>query len=166
MYNTDQEIDNTMAQWMTSKRFSPDATTNAAIRLRVMENLEQLGGYPSIASWERAYLELIDEDEIQPFRGALSDLPAASPAIPQSVIDWIESPRTTASELRSRYNRDQTFRQQYDDYEKTKGTRESSGSTLTVEEYRKMRAATVVQRYRTDRGFKSSVDSLIKRGLI
>jgi hypothetical protein len=166
MYN-EQEIDNTMVQWMTSKRFTADATTNAAIRERVLENLEQLGGYVSIASWERAYLELLDEDVIQPFRGALSEHQAAAPAVSPDTITFIESPRTTASQLRHRYNTDQAFRQQYDLYEKTKGqTRESSGSTLTVEEYRNMRAADVVQRYRRDAGFKTGVDKLIAQGKI
>jgi hypothetical protein len=166
MYSTEQEIDQAMQTWMLGKRFSADAKTNAAIRERVEVLLEN-GGYVSTSHFERAYLELLNEDEIQPFRGSIASLPATSPDVPQSVIDWIESPRTTASELRRRYNSDQAFRQQYDLYEKTKGqTRESSGSTLTVEDYRNMRAADVVQRYRTDRGFKSSVDSLIKRGLI
>src|SRR5260221_8903904 len=124
MYSTEQEIDNSMVQWMTSKRFTPDATTNAAIRLRVMENLEQLGGYVSIASFERAYLELLNEDAIQPFRGSISEQPAAASAIPPEVVAFIESPRTTTSELRRRYLNDQTFRKQYDAYEKSKGQKQ------------------------------------------
>jgi hypothetical protein len=167
MYSTEQEIDNTMAQWMTSKRFTPDTKTNAAIRQRVEENLEKLGGYPSMASFERAYLELLDEDVIQPFRGALSEHQAA-PAISPDTIAFIESPRTTASELRHRYNTDQTFRKQYDLYEKTKGQSQGQQSVapLSVEEYRRLPAAVVVQKYRQNGVFRAQVDSLIKRGLI
>jgi|HubBroStandDraft_2_1064218.scaffolds.fasta_scaffold15879_5 hypothetical protein len=167
MINTEQEIDDVMSQWMQTKRFTPDAKTNAAIRQRVEENLERLGGYPSIASFERAALELMGENVIAPFRGSISEHPTAAPAIPPDTIAFIESPITTASQLRNRYNTDPTFRKQYDLYEKTKGqTRESSGGTLTVEEYRKMRAADVVQRYRRDAAFKSGVDKLIAQGKI
>ena len=167
MYNTDQEIDNAQAQFMLTERFTPDVKTNALIRQLVELLLENGGGYVSTSHFSRAYLELIDEDEIQPFRSALSEQAAVAPLIPPDVIAFIESPRTTASQLRHHYSSDPTFRKQYDLHEKTKGqTRESSGAALSVEEYRKMRAADVVQRYRTDRGFKSSVDNLISKGLI
>jgi hypothetical protein len=43
MYN-EHEIDQTMQAWMQTKRFTANATTNAAIRERVLENLEQLAG--------------------------------------------------------------------------------------------------------------------------
>jgi hypothetical protein len=167
MYDMEKEVDFAQAQWMTSKRFTPDAKTNAAIRLRVEENLERLGGYPSIASFERAYLELLNQDEIQPFHGSIADQPAASPAVSADAIAFIESPRTTASQMRNRYKTDPIFRKEYDVYERTSGqTRESSGSTLTVEEYRTMRAADVVQRYRRDAGFRRGVDRLIAQGKI
>jgi hypothetical protein len=102
--NYESEIDQTMQSWMLTKRFSADATTNAAIRLRVQENLEQLGGYP--ASWERAYLELLNEDVIQPFKGSLAEQPAPAPLIPPGVIAWIENLRVSAFEQRRRYATD------------------------------------------------------------
>jgi hypothetical protein len=166
MYN-EHEIDQTMQAWMETKRFTASATVNAAIRERVLENLEKLGGYCSIASFERAYLELRDENAVPEFRGSIAEQTPAAPAISQDTIAFIESPRTTASALRSRYNSDPTFRQQYDAYERSKGrTRESSGSTLTVEDYRQMRAADVVQRYRRDVIFRAGVDKLIAQGKI
>jgi hypothetical protein len=170
MYNEEQEIDNTMAQWMTSKRFSPDATTNAAIRQRVEENLEKLGGYPSIASFERAYLELLNEDAIQPFRGSIAEQPAAAPAIPPDVIAWIENPRVSSFEQRRRYSTDKEFKRYYDLYAdqqlKARIAQETGGFSLSAEEYRSLPAATVVQRYRRDRGFKIAVDKLIAEGKI
>jgi hypothetical protein len=78
MYSIEQELDTTMSHWMQTKRFTADATTNAAIRLRVQENLEKLGGYLSVASWERAYLELRTENAIPEFRGPITDQPAAA----------------------------------------------------------------------------------------
>jgi hypothetical protein len=169
MYN-EQEIDNTMSQWMMTKRFTPDAKTNAAIRLQVEENLEQLGGHPSIASFERAYLELLDEDKIQPFRGSAAEQPAAAPLIPPDVIAWIENPRVSAFEQRRRYATDLQFRKYYDLYAnqqlKAKVAEETSRIALTADEYRSLPAATVIQRYRRDRGFKIAVDALIAKGLI
>jgi hypothetical protein len=169
MYN-EHEIDQTMQAWMQTKRFTADATTNAAIRLRVMENLEQLGGYPSIASFERATLELVSEKAISPFRGSLAEQPAAAPLIPPDVIAWIENPRVSSFEQRRRYANDKEFKRYYDLYAnqqlKAKVAEETSGIALTVEEYRLLPAATVIQRYRREKGFKAAVDSLIKRGLI
>ena len=167
MYDTETEIDNSMAQWMQTKRFTADATTNAAIRERVEVLLEN-GGYVSTSHFERAYLELLNEDAIQPFRGALSEQPAAQPAISPDTIAFIESSRTTTSELRRRYSSDPTFRQQYDLYEKTKGQSQQQPGvfSLTAEEYHRLPAATIVQKYRTDRAFKIAVDKLIAQGKI
>lgn len=169
MYSTEQEIDHAMSEWMQTKRFTEDATTNAAVRMRVQKNLEQLGGYVSISSFERAYLELLNEDEIQPIRGSIEEQPAAAPAIPPDVVAFIESPRTTASELRHRYRTDRTFRTQYDMYEKAKSQTQEEKSTtasLTVEEYRRLPAAVVVQKYRQNNVFRTQVDALIAKGLI
>jgi hypothetical protein len=166
MYN-ENEIDNTMVQWMTSKRFTPDATANAAVRLRVLENLERLGGFVSVSSWERAYLELQSEKAIPEFRGSIAEQPAAAPAI-SPVVAFIESPRTSASELRRRYNSDPTFRQQYDAYEKSKGQNQQQPGvvSLTAEQYHSLPAQTIVVRYRREPGFKLAVDKLIAEGRI
>ncbi len=166
----EQEIDNTMVQWMQTKRFTADGKTNAAVRLRVLENLEQLGGYPSIASWERAYLELLDEDVIQPFRGSLAEQPAAAPLIPQEIIDWIESPRVSSFEQRRRYATDPQFKKYYDLYLSTelkaKVAAEQSEATLTVEQYNAMPRIEVVKKYRSSAGFRRGVDKLIAQGKI
>jgi hypothetical protein len=169
MYN-ENEIDQTMAQWMQTKRFTADVKTNALIRQRVEEYLEA-GGYVAVSHFERAYLELLNEDDpcrsIQPFRGSLSEQPDAVPAIPADVVAFITSPRTTTSELRRRYSSDPTFRQQFDLYEKTKGQTQQPGVlSLTAAEYHQLPAAQIVQNYRTDhpRGFKAAVDKLIAQG--
>src|SRR5258708_17865505 len=118
MYDEQEiEIDKAQAQWMINERFTADPKTNALIRERV-ERLLESGGYVSTSHFSRAYVELINEDEIQPFRGSLAEQPAAAPATSPDVISFIESPRTSASELRRRYNSNPTFRQQYDAYEK------------------------------------------------
>jgi hypothetical protein len=167
MYD-EYEIDQAMQAWMLTKRFTPDSRTNAAIRQRVEEYLES-GGYVSVAHFERAYLELLDEERIQPFRGSLNEQPAAAPAIPPDVVSFIESPRTSAAELRRRYYSDQTFRKQYDAYEKSKGRNQQSGVvSLTAEQYHALPAATIVQNYRADhpKGFKAAVDKLIAQGKV
>ena len=170
MFDLETELDAIMTDWMTSKRFTADVTTNAAIRQRVEENLEKLGGYPSIASFERAYLELLNEDAIQPFKGTAAENSSSASSISQDAIAFIESSRTTASELRRRYNTDPTFRQQYDAYERSKGQPQQQPSvvSLTAAEYHRLPAAQIVQSYRSDhpRGFRAAVDSLIARRLI
>jgi hypothetical protein len=169
MYNT-EEIDNAQAQWMLNRRFTGDAKINALIRGEVENYLEEAGGYPAPAHFERFYLQLLNDGKIQPFRGSLADQPSAAPAVSQDTIAFIESPRTTASQLRNRYNTDPLFRKQYDAYEKSKGQKQQQPTvvSLTAEQYHALPAATIVQNYRTDhpRGFKAAVDSLIKRGLI
>jgi hypothetical protein len=84
------------------------------------------------------------------------------------VIAFIESPRTSASELRRRYYSDQAFRQQYDLYEKSKGQRQEQQpvAALSVEEYRRLPAAVVVQKYKRNGIFRAQVDALIANELI
>ena len=169
MYN-EQEIDNTMAQWMTSKRFTQDATANAAVRLRVLENLETFGGYASIASFERAYLELRAEGAVPEFRGSIAEQPDPAPLIPPDVIAWIENPRVSSFEQRRRYATDPVFKKYYDAYAnqqlKAKIAQEDAVVSLTAEEYHRLPAATIVTRYRREPRFKSAVDALIAKGLI
>jgi len=145
-----------------------EASANATVRLRVLENLVKLGGYPSIASFERAYLELRSEGAVPEFRGSISEQPAAAPAIPPDVVAFITSPRTTTSELRRRYSSDPTFRQQYDAYEKSKGQNQQQPGvvSLTAEQYHSLPAQTIVVRYRREPGFKLAVDKLIAEGRI
>lgn len=170
MYYNEIEIDQAMQSWMLSKRFTADATINAKIRQRVLENLESLGGYVSVASFERAYLELLDQDEIQPFRGSIAEEPPAAPLIPKEIVDFIESPRVSSFEQRRRYATDKEFKRYYDLYAnqqlKAKVAQETSGITLTAGQYRELPAATVIQRYRRDSGFKIAVDKLIAQGKI
>jgi hypothetical protein len=170
MYNNEQEIDNAQAEWMLNRRFTADAKTNALIRGEVENYLEEAGGYPAPAHFERFYLQLLNDGKIQPFRGSLSEQPAPPPLIPPDVIAWIENPRVSAFEQRRRYSTDKEFKRYYDLYAdqqlKARIAQETSGITLTVEEYRSLPAATVIQRYRRDRGFKIAVDKLIAEGRI
>jgi hypothetical protein len=169
MYN-EQEIDQTMAQWMINERFTADPKTNALIRERVELLLENGGGYVSTSHFSRAYLELLNEDAIQPFRGSLSEQPAPAPLIPPDVIAFIESPRTAAFELRRRYGSDKEFKRFYDLYAsqqlKAKVAAEESEATLTVEQYNAMPRIEVVKKYRSSASFKRGVDRLIAKGLI
>jgi hypothetical protein len=168
--DNEHEIDQTMQAWMQTKRFTASATVNAAIRERVLENLEQLGGYVSIASFERAYLELRDENAVPEFRGSIAEQPAAPPLIPPDVIAWIESPRVSSFEQRRRYATDPQFKKYYDLYLSTqlkaKVAAEEKEETLTVEQYNAMPRIEVVKRYRASAAFKRGVDRLIAKGLI
>jgi hypothetical protein len=168
--NTQEQFDNAFEQWMRNHRYTGDAQTIVKIGQRVHENLEQLGGIVAASSFERSYLELVAEKAIRPFRGTVDEHVAAeTPAIPQDVIDYIENPRTSAWEMNRRYRSDPTFRAQYDTYERTKGQNrepQSTGVSLTAEEYHRILAATIAARYQRDRGFKAAVDKLISEGRI
>jgi hypothetical protein len=170
MSNTTYEIDQAMQAWMLNKRFTADPATNAVIRARVQENLEQLGGFVAQAHFERAYLELLDEDTIQPFRGSISEQPAPAPLIPPDVVAWIESPRVSAFEQRRRYATDPQFKKFYDLYAtqqlKAQVAAEESEATLTVEQYNSMPRIEVVKKYRSSASFRRSVDKLIAAGKI
>lgn len=169
MYSTEQQIDNAQAQWMLNERFTADPKTNALIRERVDLLLES-GGYVAPSHFSRAYLELINEDAIQPFRGSISEQQPPAPLIPPDIIAWIENPRTSAFELRRRYAGDKDFKRYYDLYAdqqlKAKIAQETSGIALTVEEYRSLPATVLHQRYRREKGFKVAVDKLIAQGKI
>lgn len=161
------EVTEAASQWMVRHRATEDPAVVAKIIERAQENLERLGGFISPSSFERAYLELTSEGVIKPFRGSLLEKPAAAPAIPPDVVTFIESPRTSASELRHRYRTDPPFRKQYDLHEKTKGQAQvQQSASLTVEEYRRLPAAIVVQKYRQNGAFRAQVDALIAKGLI
>ena len=89
--NTQQDFDNAAEQWLRTHRYTADTQVLERIALRVRENLEQLGGYVSSSSFERAYLELVSEKAIQPFRGTVTEHAAAEvTAIPQDAVDFIE----------------------------------------------------------------------------
>jgi hypothetical protein len=165
---TKEQFDDTASQWLVKHRATEDPATLSKILTRTRDNLERLGGYPAPSSFERSYLELVSEGVIKSFRGSLLEKPSAAPAISPDTIAFIESQRTSASELRRRYYSDQTFRQQYDLYEKTKGQRQEQQSvaSLSVEEYRRLPAAVVVQKYRQNGVFRAQVDALIAKGLI
>jgi hypothetical protein len=168
MYD-EQEIDQTMSQWMVSKRFTADAKTNALIRQRVEEYLEA-GGYVAVSHFERAYLELLNEDAIQPFRGSLSEQPPSAPLIPPEIVAWIESPHVSSFEQRRRYATDKAFKRYYDLYAnqqlKEKVAAEESEVTLTVEQYNAMPRSLAVKKYRSSTSFRRGVDKLIAQGKI
>jgi hypothetical protein len=163
------EVVEAAIQWMVHHRATEDPAVIAKIVERAQENLERLGGLISPSSFERAYLELISEKVIAPFRGSMTDKLAA-PEIPPDVIAWIENPRVSSFEQRRRYATDPQFKKYYDLYAdqqlKARIAQETGGVSLTAEEYRSLPAATAIQRYRRDRGFKIAVDKLIAQGKI
>jgi hypothetical protein len=172
MGNTTENWMNIALRYFPSRRTiscSP-ATTNAAIRERVLENLEQLGGYVSIASFERATLELVAENVINPFRGSISEQEAAAPLIPPDVIAWIENPRVSSFEQRRRYATDPQFKKYYDLYLSTqlkaKVAAEQKEEELSLETYNSMSRIDVVKKYRSSASFKRGVDRLIEMKLI
>jgi hypothetical protein len=164
------EVTEAASRWMVHHRATEDPEILARIVNRAQENLERLGGYISPAHFERAYLELVSEGVIKPFRGSLLTKPDAAPAIPQEIIDWIENPRVGALEQRKRYANDPVFKKQYDLYAnqqlEQRVAQEQNGVLLTVEEYRLLPAAVVAQRYHKEKGFRVAVDALIARGKI
>jgi hypothetical protein len=170
MYSTEQEIDNAQAQWMLNRRFTADAQTNALIRGEVEKYLEEAGGYPAPAHFERFYLHLLNDGKIKPFKGSLSEQQPPEPLIPKDVIDWIENPRVSSFEQRRRYATDPQFKKYYDLYLssqlKAKVAAEESEATLTVEQYNAMPRIEVVKKYRSSVSFRRGVDKLIAEGRI
>jgi hypothetical protein len=174
MSNTQEQFDHAAEQWLLKHRYTSDAQTLSRIANRVRENLEKLGGYISTSSFERAYLELLNEKSIKPFRGSITEHAAAatdSQTIPPEIVEFIESSHVSAFEQRRRYANDKEFRRYYDLYStqklKEQSAQESGANgSLSVEEYRKLPAATVAQRYLKDRAFRASVDALIASGQI
>jgi hypothetical protein len=170
MYDTEKEIDNAQAQWMLNRRFTADAKTNALIRGKVEEYLEEAGGFPAPAHFERFYLQLLHDGKIQPFRGSLSEQQPPAPLIPPEIVAWIESPRVSSFEQRRRYATDPQFKKYYDLYLNTqlkaKVAAEEKEETLTVEQYYGMPRIEVVKKYRASASFKRGVDKLIAQGKI
>jgi len=164
------EIEEAAAQWMVKHRYTSDPQTLAKIVERAQENLERLGGLIAPSSFERAYLELLNEGEIKPFRGTIMEQPAPAPLIPPDIVAWIENPRVSSFEQRRRYATDPQFKKYYDLYAneqlKKKVAEETAGVSLTAEQYRSIPAQVVIQRYRREKGFKVAVDALIARGEI
>jgi hypothetical protein len=163
--NTERDFDNAAEQWLRKHRYTGDTQVLAKISRRVHALLEQNGGYVSTAHYHRAYLELVAEKSIQPFRGTVTEHVSAAAAIPQDAIDLIE--RGSAFEQRRRYANDPAFKRHYDAYVgQQKTAQESPSGALSVEEYGRLPAAIVAQRYQEDRLFKASVDKLIAEGKI
>jgi hypothetical protein len=163
----DPQTEQAATEWLTKHRFVSDPQSLALIVKRVEELVEELGGYIAPAHFERVYLTLVNDGVIKPFRGTF-ETQQQSAAIPEAVIDFIE--HASAFEQRRRYATDREFKKFYDLYAnqqlKEKIAQESSGRTLSVEEYNRLPAAQIAKRYQSDRSFKAQVDSLISRGLI
>src|SRR5437899_2464725 len=137
MYS-ENDFDSAMLSWMTKHRFNPNPETNAKIMRRVRSyNFS----YASVSAFERAALELMNEGEIQPFRGNVFEQSAPVDSVPQDVKDFIENPKTSAFELRRRYASDKIFRKQYDEYMGLKlkeKIAEEDGEELTPERFKAM----------------------------
>ena len=159
---SDTQFDTAAEQWLRKHRYTGDTQVLAKISQRVRDLLEQNGGYVSTAHFERAYLGLVNEGAIKPFRGTVTEHAAAEvTAIPQDIVDFIQ--QASAVEQRKRYASDSAFRRHYDAHTTN---RRSSVINLDVESYRKLPAAVVAQRYRADREFRAGVDALIAQGKI
>jgi hypothetical protein len=170
MYDMEKEIDNAQAEWMLHRRFSADETTNALIRREVENYLEEAGGYPAPAHFERFYLRLLNDGKIQPFKGSLSEQTPSAPLIPPEIVDWIESSRVSSFEQRRRYATDPQFKKYYDLYLSTqlkaKVAAEENETLLTVDQYNAMPRLEVVKKYRSSAGFRRGIDKLIAQGKI
>jgi hypothetical protein len=136
----DTQTEEAATQWLTKHRFVSDPQTLARIVWTSSLARSTFGGYISAAHFERAYLELVRQGEIKPFRGTCESQQRS--AFPQDVIDYIESSRTSAWELQRKYKTDAVFRAHHDRYEKLKASKQGQqgSSTLTVEQYRSLPA--------------------------
>lgn len=161
------EVENAATQWLAKHRATDDPKVVSMIVNRAQEICAELGGYFSVAHCERAYLELVNEKKIQPFRGSVeSKLEAESAPIPKEVADYIE--RTGSRELARRYNSDAAFRAQYDRHEKLKASPQqvqAGEDSWTVEEYYKIPAREMQARLRNPR-YKLRLMQKIKSGEI
>jgi hypothetical protein len=171
MSNSQEQFDHASEQWLLKHRYTSDSQTLTRIANRVRENLEKFGGYISTAHFERAYLELVNEKSIKPFRGSVTEHAAAeSPAIPADIVAFIESSTVSAFAQRRRYSQDPVFKKYYDQYAtqqlKAQVAAEHSEETLTVEQYNSMRAIDVAKKYRSSAAFKRGVDKLVADGKI
>ena len=156
-------VETAATQWLVHHRATSDPRTIALIVKRAEQFVDELGGVICPAFFERAYLELRNENAIQKFTGSFLEKPAEQ-AIPQDVIDFIE--RSSVFELQRRYRTDATFRVHYDAYQKQPKQERQASAVLTVEQYRSMPAAVIAKRYQSDRVFRAGVDALIAQGVI
>lgn len=156
-------IEEAATQWLTKKRFVADPSSLSLIVAKAQELVDELGGVLAPAHFERAYLTLVQRGTIPVCRETVDSV-TAKEQIPPEIADYIE--RATAFDLRRRYANDSEFKRQYDLYTANQQKKESTGSALTVEEYRSMSAQQIIRAYRSDAVFKAGVDSLIARGEI
>lgn len=157
---SDFDFDSVFALWLRTKRFTADPRTLAQIGLYVRGMLDEEGGFISLAHFERAYLQLVDEGVIEPFREAAPEVEDGS--VPADVVRFIKT--APVEEVRRRYNSDVRFRRQFDQY--SSGSVEQTASELTAEAYHKLPATEVIRRYRSEPAFKEAVDGLVQQGLI
>ena len=149
------------AAWMASKRYTNDPAVLSKIVKRVEYLLETFGGYVSQSHFERAYLELCAEKEIQPFRTKFED--TQQPTVPPDVVAYIE--RTSAFELQRRYKSDREFARLYDLWQKNPKQAAVASGPLSVEQYYAMPARELQVKLRSPE-FKLQVMQLIKAGKI
>jgi hypothetical protein len=136
-----QDILEAGSQWMAKQRATEDPKILAQIVGRSEELLEQRGGYVSPSHFERAYLSLVSERAITPFKGSMETKIAksAGPSIPQDVVAYIE--RTPVRDLRQRYNTDKVFRAQNDEYARANASQpQASNIPTTAAEYHQIPA--------------------------
>ena len=103
--NSESDIDREFVAW-SSERYTADKQVNAKIYSRVLQLLES-GGYVSTSHFARAYLELVNEGIIKPFKGAVPVLPVAKPRQRLTAEDYNA---LSAQEVTRRYMRDPVFK--------------------------------------------------------
>jgi hypothetical protein len=85
MFN-ETKIDQTMVQWLTTKRCGDDISNDKV--LSVVNSL-LANGYPlSISLFERAYLRLVADGEIKPFKEKLAVAAVPAARVPLSVKEY------------------------------------------------------------------------------
>ena len=108
--NSESDIDREFAIW-SSTRYTADKQVNGKIYSRVLQLLEEHGGYVSPSHFERSYLELVNEGVIKPFKGTAPVAPVATPRQRLSADGYN---RMAVAEIRLKYGRDPEFKDDVD----------------------------------------------------
>jgi hypothetical protein len=160
------EVEQAATEWLTKHRATKDPETLAKIVKRAQELVAELGGFIAPAHFERAYLELVTEGEIEAFRGNMQEK-IEEPDIPREIETFI----TTASafQLQRAYKNDPTFARYYDVWaarSKKSGQPSSAPLVVTVEEYTRTPAAVIAARYQREAAYRSAIDKLVDEAKI
>jgi hypothetical protein len=156
-------VEQAATTWLSKHRATEDPRTLSLIVQRAQDLVEQFGGFISPSHFERAYLELVNEKRIGPFKGSFLEK-AEKPTIPQEVVDFIA--RSSTFEQRRRYQTDPEFRKHYDLYEQQqRQPKQEATASLTPEQYHAMPSQELQVKLR-DPKFKLQIMKLMAEGKI